>query len=169
MIGAAPPLTAPWRATRSYTIRSSLRCTGIFQAMADVTARSSCCHARALFVSMEMGSSAHFGALRGNVVAIDFEYCGFAVQMQRVVTGGDFALLSWQQRKIIIRPENVRQILSALSLGDAQRRHEGTAAAGIPHEASDVRRAALPFLRGLNFNMEWRQCIRPPTLADLRW
>src|SRR5260370_39633529 len=108
MIGAAPPLTAPWRATRSCTIRSSLRCNVIFQAMADVTARSSCCHARALFVSMEMGSSAHFGALRGDIVAVHFEKRAFAVQIRRGVACGDFALLPRQQRKIVVLPENGR-------------------------------------------------------------
>src|SRR5260370_16225613 len=168
MIGAAPPLTAPWRATRSYTIRSSLRCTVIFQAMADVTTTSSCCHATGLFVYMEMGSSAHFGALRGDVVAVYCEECGFAVQIRRVVAGGDFALLPRQQRKIISRPENGRHACSVFSFGDAQMHHEGEAAARIAHGHADACLATLLFRGGLNVQLHLRQRVEAGQIAELR-
>src|SRR5260221_4192862 len=81
--------------------------------------------------------SAHFGALRRNVVAVHFKDRGFAAQVRSTIAGANLLLLARQERKVIVRPENGRQILSAFSLGDAQMHHEGKAAGGIADAYAD--------------------------------
>ena len=51
-----------------------------FHGMRNVTAKSSCCQPSALFMSVETPDSAHFGALRRNVVAVHFKDC-FAAEV----------------------------------------------------------------------------------------
>src|SRR5229473_6643448 len=98
-------------------------------------------------------SSAHFGALRGDVVAVYFEERGFAVKIRRVIAGADFALFSWQQRKIVVRPENGRHACSVFSFGDAQMHHEGEAAARIAYGHADACLATLHGRAGLNVQL----------------
>src|SRR5713226_3662499 len=81
----------------------------------------------------KMAGSSHTSALRRNIISAHFKDRVLAAQIRKVIAGGDFALFSWQQRKIIIRPENGRQILSAFSFGNAQMHHERDAAARIAH------------------------------------
>src|SRR5258707_12386637 len=92
--------------------------------------------------------SAHFGALRRNVVAVHFKDRGFATQVRSTIAGDNLLLLARQERKVVVRPENRRQILSAFSLGDAQMHHEAKAAAGIVHPTTDPSFVSLLFLRG---------------------
>src|SRR6266403_2246694 len=85
-----------------------------------------------------------------------------------VIAGGDFALFSWQQRKIIVRPENGRQILSAFSLCNAQIHHERDAAARIAHGHADTCLAALLFPRSLKLQLHFGQRVQAGQVAEIR-
>src|SRR5713101_7426349 len=110
----------------------------------------------------------HTSALRRNVISVNFQDRAFAVQIRGVIAGGDFALFSWQQRKIIVRPENGRQILSAFSFCNAQMHHERDAAARIAHGHADTCLAALLFPRSLNLQLHFGQRVQAGQIAEIR-
>src|SRR5260370_18676664 len=112
--------------------------------------------------------SAPLGAWRRNVVAVQFKDRGFATQVRSTIAGDNLLLLARQERKVVVRPENRRQILSAFSLGDAQMHHEGKAAGGIADAHADPRFAALLFLRGPNVQRYSRQRVQAGQIGELR-
>src|SRR6266404_2892072 len=120
------------------------------------------------FASVQTTRLSQFRALRRNVVAAYFEDCSFATQISSIIGRRNFLHLARQKRKIIIRPENRREIFAGLPLGNTQMHHKCHASGGITNRRADAHLAALLFLPRPNVQLYLRQRVQTGEIPKLR-
>src|SRR5260370_27530856 len=104
-----------------------------------------------------------------DVVTVDCPRGLLPLEICRVIVGHNFLLLTRQKRKVIVGPENGSEVLSTLSLSDAQVHHNRNAATRVAYRDSTTYLASLLFFRRSNFQPYLRHRVQSAQIPTLRF